>query len=140
MSNIPPELYERVRDFALELTNASLAEDAPLEASLYEQLVTYYQEQSRSGISHPFLTETLADYTDDAAQAVSYYELALQQSKMYPDEPRHTKMISLAERLIEIGHREQAEAYLRDGRSEAVRLGDTDWIQDADRLLQLLLA
>jgi hypothetical protein len=49
-------------------------------------------------------------------------------------------LISLAQQLIELGHREQAEAYLRDGRAEAVRRGDTFWIEDADRLLQKLAA
>ena len=47
-------------------------------------------------------------------------------------------MISLAERLIEIGRAEQAEAHLRDGRAEAVRCADTHWVEEADSLLREL--
>jgi hypothetical protein len=49
-------------------------------------------------------------------------------------------MISLAEQFIALGRRERAEAYLRDGRTEAVRREDSFWIQDADRLLQQIAA
>ena len=56
----------------------------------------------------------------------------------FPDEPTHTKMISLAQQFMELGRTEQAEAYLRDGRAEAVRRSDTFWIEDADSLLKEL--
>jgi hypothetical protein len=140
MSNIPPDIYERVRELALVMTNASEAGDDALQDSGYQSLLTYHEEQTRLGRSHPFLTEALADYTDDVATSARYYELALEQARAYSDEPTHTKMISLAERLIELGQLERAEAYLRDGRAEAVRRADTFWIEDADRLLHELAA
>lgn len=110
MSNIPPDIYERVHDLALVMTNASLAGDTALQDSGYESLLAYYEEQMHLGCSHPYVTETLADYTDTAPTAVRYYELALEQARAYSDEPTHTKMISLAERLIELGQLERAEA------------------------------
>jgi len=140
MSNIPPDIYERVRELALAMTNASEAGDTALQDSGYQSLLAYHEEQTRLGRSHPFLTEALADYTDDVATSARYYELALEQARAYSDEPTHTKMISLAERLIELGQLERAEAYLRDGRAEAVRRADTFWIEDADRLLHELAA
>jgi hypothetical protein len=140
MSNIPPDIYERVHELALAIVNASEAGDDTLHDSHCQALRAYFDEQSSAGRSHPFLTEAMADYTDDTAEAVRLYELALNQARAFPDEPTHTKMISLAEHLIELGRREQAEAYLRDGRAEAVRRGDTFWIEDADRLLHELAA
>ena len=140
MSSIPPDIYERVRELALSMTNASEAGDAASQDSAYQSLLAYHEEQTRLGHSHPFLTEALADYTDDVATSARYYELALEQARAYSDEPTHTKMISLAERLIELGQLERAEAYLRDGRAEAVRRADTFWIKDADRLLHELAA
>jgi hypothetical protein len=138
MSSIPPEMYERVHELALAITNASEAGDAVLYDSLCQTLRAYYDEQANSGRSHPFLTEAIADYTDDAAEAVRLYELALEQARTFPDEPTYTKMISLAEHFIGLGRKEQAEAYLRDGRAEAARRGDTFWVEDADRLLHEL--
>ncbi len=135
MSSIPSEMYERVHELALAITNASEAGDTALHDSLCRTLRLYYDEQTSLGRSHPFLTEAMADYTDDASEAVSLYELALEQARAFPDEPTPTKLISLAEQFIELGHKKQAEAYLRDGRAEAARRGDTFWIEDADRLL-----
>ena len=67
---------------------------------------------------------------------MGYYELALEQARRFPGEPLHTKMISLAERLVELGQFERAEAYLRDGRAEAVRCEESYWVENADKLLQ----
>jgi hypothetical protein len=137
MSTIPPDIYEQVRKFAVDITNATLADDHALAESLYQRLLVYYEKQVAAGRSHPFLVETLADYTDDAAQAIRYYEQALAMSRqMATDEPTQTILIGIGEQLIEMGRREQAEAFIRDGRTEAVRRGDADSIEDADRLLQ----
>ncbi len=138
MSNIPPDIYERARELAVAIVNATEAGDDALRDSHRQALRFYYDEQANLGRSHPFLTEAMADFTEDVAEAVRLYETALAQSRWFPDEPTHTKMISLAGQLIVLGRREQAEAYLRDGRAEAVRRGDTYWIADADRLLQEL--
>ena len=132
MKNMPQDVYERVRELALAITNASEAGDDALYDSVCQVLRAYYDEQASSGRSHPFLTEAMADYTEDPAEAVRLYELALEQGRAFPDEPTHTKMISLAHRLVELGRTEQAEAYLRDGRAEAIRRGDTFWIEEAD--------
>ena len=140
MSSIPPDIYERVHELAVAIVNASDADDDALHDSLCQTLRAYYDEQASLGRSHPFLTEAMADYTDDATEAVRLYELSLEQAQTFPDEPTHTKMISLAQQFMELGRTEQAEAYLRDGRAEAVRRGDTFWIEDADRLLQQLAA
>lgn len=138
MNGIPPDIYERVHELALAIVNASEAGDDALRVSSSQALRAYFDELAASGRSHPFLTEAVADFTGDAAEAARLYKLALQQSREFPDEPRHTKMISLAEQLIALDRREQAEAYLRDGRAEAVRRDDTFWIEDADRLLHKL--
>jgi len=138
MNNIPSDIYERVHELALAIVNAAQAGDQALHDAHCQALRAYYDEQASLGRSHPFLTEAMADYTEEATEAVRLYELALEQSRMVPSEPTHTKMISLAQQLIELGRREQAEAYLRDGRAEAVRRGDTHWVEDADRLLQHL--
>ena len=125
LSSISPDIYERVHELAVAIVNASGADDDALHGSLCQTLRAYYDEQASLGRSHPFLTEAMADYTDDATEAVRLYELSLEQARTFPDEPTHTKMISLAQQFMELGRTEQAEAYLRDGRAEAVRRADT---------------
>ena len=136
MNPIPPDIYARVHELALRLTNASEAGDTVLEESGYESLRAYHAELTPAGQGCPFLTETLADFAANAAAAVEYYELALAPARTMAGEPTHPKLISPAGRLLELGRREQAKACLRDGRAEAVRLADADWIKEADRLGQ----
>jgi hypothetical protein len=68
------------------------------------------------------------------------HELALAQASAFGGEPTHTKLVSRAGRLIELGREEQAEACLRYGRAEAIRRSGTFWIEETDRLLQQLAA
>ena len=138
MNNIPPDIYEYVHELAIAIANATEAEDHALSDSLCQILRAYYEEQARLGRSHPFLTEAMADYTDAPSEAIHLYELSLEQALAFSGESTHTKMISLAGQLIQLGHKERAEAYLRDGRSEAFQHGDTFWIEEADRLLNEL--
>jgi hypothetical protein len=135
MSDIPRDIYERVHELAVAIVNAAQAGDSALSEAQQSALRDFYNEQTALGRWHPFLTEAMADYTDDPSEAVQLYELALAQAVKIPSEPTHSKMISLASRLIELGRHEQAEAYLLDGRKEALRCKDTDWIEEADDLL-----
>ncbi len=103
-----------------------------------QTLRSYYEAQEALGRSHPFLTEALADHTEDPREAVALYELALSQAVAFPDEPMHTKRISMAERLIELGNTEQALMHLREACVEATRKGDSFWMKEAYRLEQEL--
>lgn len=135
MSTIPQDIYEHVRELALDITNATLADDNALAESLYQRLLNYHEAQIIVGRSHPFLVETVADYTDEPAQALKYYIQALEMSRqMASDEPTQTILIGIGARLLEMGQREQAEAFIREGRAEAVRRADADSVQDADSL------
>lgn len=137
MNTIPPDVHERVVELSADITNATLADDDALRQSLYQQLLVYYIELTNEGRCHPFVVEILADYTDDVAESLRYYDQALEMSRqMTSDEPTQTILICIGERLLEMGRREQAEAYLHEGRAEAVRRSDSFWIKEADRLLQ----
>jgi hypothetical protein len=138
MSSIPPKLYEEVHRLMLGIANASEAGDEVLAESLSESLRELHRNAESNGSAHPFLTEAVADLTDDPQEAALLYQQALNQSRAFPDEPTHTKMISLAEQLLALGRREQAEALLRDGCAEASRRADTYWAEYAERLLKAL--
>jgi tetratricopeptide (TPR) repeat protein len=138
MRPIPKEVYDRVAELACGMTNATFAEDGVLHGSLYRQLRAFYQAHARKGDLHPFIVESLADYTADRQEALRLYREALAISE--PDEPRHTILISMAERLIEVGQREQAEASLREARAEAEDRNDAYYVSEADKVLRDLTA
>jgi hypothetical protein len=110
--------------------------DPNVSETAVAQLRAIYARQEGLGHPEPFLTEALADYTDDAAEAVALYRRALAQSTGYPDEPTHTKRICMASRLIELGDLAGARSELVLGRAEAERLSDRDYVEMADELLE----
>src|SRR4051812_21634224 len=103
MSSVPSDLYHRVLRLATDLTNASEAGDDLVYGEHLSVLKALYEEQRLLGASHPFLTEALADYSDDPEEAAALYLLAIDQATNFADETTHTKHISLAEALISLG-------------------------------------
>jgi hypothetical protein len=72
------------------------AVDETKASDAYEKLEALFKLRESSGESDPFLTEALADFTDDAAEAIRLYELALEQCADFPGEATLPKRIGLA--------------------------------------------
>jgi hypothetical protein len=130
-------IHPRLETLARLICEASAIDDDVLEQSRYEDLMAFYEKHVALGFWHPKLTEAAADFTSsrDAAVAVLFYQLALEQARSLDDDT-HTILIAMAETLYEAGRTEQAEACLRDGRAEAIRRGDNEYVQEADRVLR----
>jgi hypothetical protein len=121
------------------ICEASGIDDNILDQSHYQDLLAFYEEQISLGYWHPRLAEAVADFTatNDAAAALPYYRLALEQARSLEDDT-HTILIAMAEALFEVGQTEQAEACLHNGRAEALRRGDEECVREADRVLRAL--
>ncbi|NOS72218.1 MAG: tetratricopeptide repeat protein [Verrucomicrobia bacterium] len=130
---INPELSR----LAGRICEASAIDDRVVEQSRYKDLLTFYEEQVAEGFWHPSLTESLADFTAsrDAQASLHYYRLALEQARELESDS-YTILIAMAEALFEAGHREQAEACLRDGRAAALQQEDYKYVQEADNILR----
>ena len=125
----------QLRHVGAEICNASAMDDEVLGAVAYQNLVSFYEEQVAAGHWHPAFTESVGDFTHDAAAALVYYRRALDEARRLPDRT-HSILLCMAERLHELGKTEQAEACLAEGRSDAVRLCDKDCIEQANRILK----
>jgi hypothetical protein len=93
---IPPALYDEV--FAL-VTSIAQPDAEPLSAvdetkasDAYEKLEALFKLRESSGESDPFLTEALADFTDDAAESIRLYKLALEQCADFPGEAKNVRL------------------------------------------------
>jgi hypothetical protein len=139
-SRIPPDLYDRVFVLATTITNASEASDDAAHSAGVQELQALFEERARAGTPHPFLTETLADYTDDVETAIELYRLAIEQSAAFEGEPMHTKHLGLAERLIQAGNIDQAREHLALGREGARCVGDKGAIDHAALVARSLVA
>ncbi|OGB22324.1 MAG: hypothetical protein A3I66_20595 [Burkholderiales bacterium RIFCSPLOWO2_02_FULL_57_36] len=83
----------------------------------------------------PFVSETLADFTDDPIESASLYRAAIEQCAYFPGEPLHTKQIGLASSLIGLGEIEEARGILLEAIQAARNLHDTEAIAEAEELL-----
>ena len=131
-------LWEEVFRLVRDITDSSEKGQTQLTEVGIAALRAIHARQDVLGRPEPFLTEALADYSDDPAEAASLYRRALAESSVHPDEPTHTKRISLAERLIELGELTAARRELMQGRAEAHRLKDDHFVRFADELLAKL--
>lgn len=138
MRRIRKDLLDEVFEAITDITwPPEEAEEQIVTAGLARLRATYARQNALSQ-PDPFLTEALADFTDDPPEAVDLYRLSLAQSSRYPDEPTHTKRISLASQLVAVGDFPGARVELIEGRAEAERLRDTIWVATADELLAKL--
>ena len=135
MREIPKDVWAEVLEVTTDIVWGPGQDGAEATSANMERLRAIYARQNALGQPDPFLTEALADFTDDATEAIALYRIALSQSNAYPDEPTHTKHICLASRLVEIGDFSGASSELTVGRAEAARLNDSEYLALADDLL-----
>ncbi len=139
---IPDELYDKVFVLATAIAQP-LAEsekhvDEAMASDALAKLVALYEHHERSGTPHPFLTEALADFTSDDTKAIVLYQHALDQCVDFPNEPRSTKRIALAERLYATGRTTEAREQLALARQDAFAEHDTAVMAEMDEFASLL--
>lgn len=138
MREVPRELRGEVFNLLTEALLSDAAGDTERFAKAFAALQALYARQDALGKPDPVLTEALADYTDDPAEAAALYRVAIAQCEAYADEPTHTKRICLASRLIGLGDIGGARSELALGRAEAELLKDAEYVRLADNLLSRL--
>jgi hypothetical protein len=132
---IKTDVWDRVMEFATLLAK----EDEPERYRVnYNALRDYCEAQSLDGYDHPFLWETLADFTIDDSAAIPLYERAL--SKATGDEARAYRVsirFALAERHKNRGDMALAREYAIAADDEAK---ETDDLELRRRIGKFLLA
>jgi hypothetical protein len=101
------------------------------------RLIALYKQRESTGEPDPFLTEALADFTDDRLEAIRLYHLALEQCELTPGEPTHTKRIGLARCLHEVGRNSEAQEQLLLARREAFAAKDSKVMSELDELVAI---
>lgn len=75
--NIPPDMHAHVVALTDAIIDAGQAGDDEAVQVHYAELARYCEATARSGRDHPFLWETLADFTGDDPTAIGFYLRAL---------------------------------------------------------------
>jgi hypothetical protein len=139
--SIPQELYDEVFALASAIAQPGNLKDwdEATATNAFETLEALYKHHESNGTSHPFLTETLADFTvDDLEESIRLYRLALGQCNGFPGEPTHTKRLGLAKRLHEAGRTSEAQEQLELARRDAFAAHDTSDAQEMNELAAML--
>jgi hypothetical protein len=135
---IPPALYDEV--FAL-VTAVAQPDAKPLGAvdetkasEAYAKLHALFKRRESVSESDPFLTEALADFTDDNSESIRLYKLALDQCAAFPGESTISKRIGLARALIKSGRTIDARAQIEIARREAFSARDSEALAELEEL------
>jgi hypothetical protein len=134
MPTIPKDIYDRIHELAIDLANATIAEDRVLTETHYATLHAYCDEQAQRGRDCSFLWETLGDFTDDPEQSIIYYRRALALARR-DREPVHTILLALGRTYFEQHQFSLAATTLEDARSAAIEAQALDEEGEAAKLL-----
>jgi hypothetical protein len=136
---VPEPLYQQVLALVSDIAQPEVREEehfvqARAEDS-YKQLLELYQRRESAGKPDPFLTEALADMTDNRELAVHLYQAAIDQCRKFPGEPVVSKRIGLARQLISMGRKTEAQTQIEVARRDAFSEHDIEAIKEIEGLL-----
>ncbi|MCC7635541.1 hypothetical protein [Stenotrophomonas rhizophila] len=135
--DIPEDIHQHVLGIARAIAEASSAGDTRAQWQLHGQLREFCHAMADAGRDHPFLWETLADFTRDDRVAIGLYQRALLQVRQLGSaEAEASICMELAQRHLVLA--EPAIAYAFALRADdAARL--TDDLPLRQRVSQFLL-
>jgi len=133
---IPDDIFERVFDLATKLTDASATDDTKTYWQLYNELRDFCEEEISSGRNHPFLLESLADFTTDDRASISLYLKALEAAARAGAKDYEASIgLAVAERYRAIGDGPRAYKFALEANEKAKQLDDLDLRKDISEFL-----
>lgn len=135
---IPADIHERVVALTNAMIDAGQSGDAEGAESLYDELSRYCETVAAEGRDHPFLWETLADFTDDDRNAIGIYLRALPlATAANAAEYAASICLAVAERHSNLDEFDaarsyalQADAFARDTDDQPLRMIISQFLQD----------
>jgi len=128
--------WGRVYAVSTALTNAALADDDVLYASLFEDLLEVLESLRRKCGKHPILIETAADFCDDPTARERLYRDAIQLAEANALSTMSIRLSLASLLLLEIGEPAQAMQQLKACEVEVSKDGDDyerqNWIELMD--------
>jgi len=134
------KIYKAVHTLAEQLMQAASKEDRNRFDKLYSQLKAICIENEHSEKDHPVQWETLADFTEDLAEALDIYAKALEKSKAINSKDHLSSVaFAMASLQVELGQTDAAIKNLQDAKISANKIEDKAFKIEIDELLNQLL-
>ena len=138
MSRRPPQdLYDETLRLVTAIAQPDKLDEEPDEAeaaAAFLELRALFEQRESDDRPDPFLTETLADFTEDNWESIRLYRLALEQCSLAREELTYTKRLGLAQRLNAVGREAEALEQLALARQDAFKAGEKDYMAEMDEL------
>jgi tetratricopeptide (TPR) repeat protein len=133
------KIYKRVLILAGDLMHAAQRKDQTRFDKLYSELKQVCDENENSDKDHPVQWETLADFTDDYALAISIYEKALLKAEAINSKDFRSSIgYSVASLQVELGEEANAIAHLEKAIISSNKIADKDLKAEIHDLLEKL--
>lgn len=133
------KIYKRVLLFTDHLMAAAQEENQPEFDSYYLALKQLCEENEDSDKDHPVQWETLADFTDDLAFAVTIYEKALVKAEAINSKDfRSSISFSIGTLKIELGDKVGAIEHLEKAKISCNKIVDKELKAEIHDLLEEL--
>lgn len=136
----PQALYDFVLTLATTIAQPDAVDEAGVDVAAAKnakaELIALFHRHQEAGTPDPFLTETVADFTDDPAEQVRLYKLSIEQCAAFPGEPLHSKRCGLIESLLELGHTAEARDELINAKRAAFAARDPEAVKALDALAE----
>ena len=130
------EIYDKVKELALEIANAFAAEDHRSRWAHYQKLLSVCIEYEGGEKDHPFQWGALADFTNDPLKAIELYSKAYELAKSKElKEYAASISLAIAERYKKLGDLARAKEYGYIANEWAKSLSDLDLRQEISEFL-----
>ncbi len=133
---IPSDIHARVLELTDAIVDAGRDGDTRTSWSAYDTLRNYCETLAAEGRDHPFLWETLADFTGNDSVAIGLYQRALPLATAAgADEYAASICLALAERHSNLDQPEPARDYAEQADAFARRSNDLPLRQEISQFL-----
>jgi hypothetical protein len=135
------KLYKKVHQLAGNLMKAAVKEDRVTFTALFGELQSICDDNEQTDKDHPVQWETLADFTEDLAEAVSAYAKALVKAEAINSKDFMSSIaFSMATLQVELGLEGAAIESLQKAQVSANKIEDKELKTEITELLEELQA
>ncbi|MFT5815989.1 MAG: tetratricopeptide (TPR) repeat protein [Psychroserpens sp.] len=133
------KIYKHVHALAKDLLQASVRKNQVLFDEYYSELQQVCDDNEDSDKDHPVQWETLADFTDDLALAVTIYEKALVKAQAINSKDFLSSIaFAIASLQVELGDKASAIEHLENAKINSNKIADKDLKVEIQELLEEL--
>ena len=133
------KIYKQVHGLAESLMKAVQKKNQTTFDHCYQEIKQLCEDNENTDKDHPVQWETLADFTDDYALAITIYDKALVKAEAINSKDfRSSISFAIASLKVELGDKMGAIEHLEKAKISANKISDTDLKAEINDLLSKL--